>query len=82
MEEYNRDLDDLNKSTKKGISKEAWLADRIQDGAKGMAVNQYRSNGKPYAKLLETVKEVETATKKVKAETAVKKTRKKKENDV
>ena len=41
VEEYNMDLEDLNKSTKKGISKEAWLADRIQDGAKGMAVNQY-----------------------------------------
>ena len=41
VEEYNRDLEDLNKSTKKGISKESWLADRIQDGAKGMAVNQY-----------------------------------------
>lgn len=41
VEEYNRDLDDLNKSVKKGITKEAWLADRIQDGAKGMSVNQY-----------------------------------------
>lgn len=45
-------------------------------------LSKYRSNGEPYAKLLETVKEVETATKKVEAETAVKKTRKKKENDV
>lgn len=33
-------------------------------------------------KYAELVEEVETATKKVKAETAVKKTRKKKENDV
>lgn len=41
VEEYNRDLEDLNKSCKKGMTKEAWLADRIQDGAKGMAVNQY-----------------------------------------
>ena len=29
-------------------------------------LSKYRSNGKPYAELLETVKEVETATKKVK----------------
>ena len=40
-----------------------------------------RSTGEPY---VEEIKEevVETATKKVKAETAVKKTRKKKENDI
>lgn len=35
-----------------------------------------RSNGQAYAELIEEVKEVETATKKVKAETATKKTRK------
>ena len=38
-----------------------------------------RSNGEAYAREIE---EVETATTKVKAETAVKKTRKKKENDI
>lgn len=41
-----------------------------------------RANGQPYAELVEETKEIETATKKVKAETAVKKTRKKKENDI
>lgn len=35
-----------------------------------------RANGTPYAVLVEEIQEVETATKKVKAETAVKKTRK------
>lgn len=41
-----------------------------------------RANGQPYAELVEETKEIETATKKEKAETAVKKTRKKKENDI
>ena len=35
-----------------------------------------RANGQPYAELIAQTKEIETATKKVKAETAVKKTRK------
>lgn len=35
-----------------------------------------RANGQPYAELVEKIKEIETATKKVKAETAVKKIRK------
>ena len=43
-------------------------------------LSKKRSNGEAYAK--EVVEEVETATKKVKTETATKKTRKKKENDV
>lgn len=34
-----------------------------------------RANKQPYAELVEEIKEIETATKKVKAETAVKKTR-------
>lgn len=41
VEEYNRDLEDLNKTCKTGVTKEAWLADRLQDGAKGVAVNQF-----------------------------------------
>ena len=41
-----------------------------------------RANGQPYAELVAQTKEIETAAKKVKAETAVKKTRKKKENDI
>lgn len=36
-----------------------------------------RANRQPYAELVEEIKEIETATKKVKAETAVKKTVKK-----
>lgn len=43
-------------------------------------LSKKRANGELYAR--EVIEEVETATKKVKAETAVKKTRKKKENDV
>ena len=34
-----------------------------------------RANGQAYAELVEEIKEIETATKKVKAETAVRKTR-------
>lgn len=43
-------------------------------------LSKKKSNGEAYAR--EVVEEIETATKKVEAETAVKKTRKKKENDV
>ena len=43
-------------------------------------LSKKRSNGEPYAR--EVLEVIETATKKVKAETAVKKTRKKKENDI
>ena len=43
-------------------------------------LSKKRNNGEAYAR--EIIEEVETATKKVKAETAVKKTRKKKANDV
>ena len=41
-----------------------------------------RNNGQAYAELIEEAKEVETATKKVKTETAVRKTKRKKENDI
>lgn len=43
-------------------------------------LSKKRANGEAYAE--EVLEEVETATVKVKAETAVKKTRKKKDNDV
>ena len=43
-------------------------------------LSKKRNNGEAYAR--EVIEEVETVTKKVKAETAVKKTRKKKEDDV
>lgn len=39
--EYDRDLADLDESCRSGITKEAWLAERIQDGAKGVAVNRF-----------------------------------------
>ena len=41
VEEYDTDLKELNQSCKKGITKESWLADRIMDGSKGVAVNQF-----------------------------------------
>ncbi len=41
VEEYDTDLEELNRSCKKGITKESWLADRIMDGSKGVAVNQF-----------------------------------------
>lgn len=43
-------------------------------------LSKKKSNGEAYAR--EVVEEIETATKKVKAETAVKKVRKKKDNDI
>lgn len=39
--EYDRDLKDLNECCRTGMTKEAWLAEKIQDGAKGVAVNQF-----------------------------------------
>lgn len=39
--EYDRDLKDLNQSCRAGMTKEAWLAERLQDGAKGVAVEQF-----------------------------------------
>lgn len=41
IEEYQKDLDDLNQSCRKGITKESWLAEKLQDGAKGVAVNEF-----------------------------------------
>lgn len=41
VEEYGKDLEDLNQSCKKGITKEAWLAEKLQDGAKGIGVNEF-----------------------------------------
>lgn len=60
---------------KKGQVKE------FEDARANEILSAKRANGEKYA---EEVKEevIETATKKVKAETAVKKTRKKKEDDV
>lgn len=41
IDDYDRDLADLNKSCRAGMTKESWLAEKIQDGSKGMAVNQF-----------------------------------------
>lgn len=41
IEEYDADLESLTKSCKKGITKESWFADRLQDSAKGMSVNKF-----------------------------------------
>lgn len=41
VEEYGTDLEELNQNCKKGITKESWLADRIMDSSKGVAVNQF-----------------------------------------
>lgn len=41
IEEYDKDLANLTKSCKKGITKESWFADKLQDSAKGMSVNQF-----------------------------------------
>lgn len=65
-------------------TKEQYIKSQIkefEDARADEILSAKRANGERYA---EEVKEevIETATKKVKAETAVKKTRKKKENDV
>ena len=63
-------------------TKEIYRSGQIKEFSNERAeeiLGKKRSNGEAYAK--EIVEEVETATKKVKAETAVKKTRKKKQND-
>lgn len=41
IEEYERDLEDLNCNCEKGKSKETWFADKIEDSAKGIAINKY-----------------------------------------
>lgn len=41
IEAYDKDLEDLNASCKKGITKESWFAEKLQDGAKGVAVDQF-----------------------------------------
>lgn len=41
IREYDSDLADLNEKAEKGMSKERWFADRLEEGAKGVAVNDY-----------------------------------------
>ncbi|MCF2554378.1 hypothetical protein [Faecalicatena contorta] len=39
IREYDEDLEDLNQNCRNGITKESWLADKLQDSAKGVAIN-------------------------------------------
>lgn len=41
IREYDADLADLNEKAEKGVSRERWFADRLEEGAKGVAVNNY-----------------------------------------
>lgn len=41
VREYNADLKDLNENMRQGETKEKWFADRLEEGAKGVAVNNY-----------------------------------------
>lgn len=41
VREYNADLKDLNEKMRQGETKEKWFADRMEEGAKGIAVNNY-----------------------------------------
>lgn len=64
-------------------TKEMYTKGQVKEFADKRAeeiLSKKRANGEAYAE--EVLEEVETAIKKVKAETAVKKTKKRKENDV
>lgn len=41
VKEYDEDLQDLNENCKKGVTKTSWFAEKVQDSAKGIAVNQF-----------------------------------------
>ena len=41
IEVFDNNLTSINKSAKKGVSKERWLADKMQEASVGMAVNEY-----------------------------------------
>lgn len=41
VKEYDEDLKDLNENCNKGMTKASWFAEKVQDSAKGMAVNQF-----------------------------------------
>lgn len=38
---YDNNLESINSAAQKGISKERWLSEKIQEGSVGMAVNEY-----------------------------------------
>ena len=41
IERFHNNLSSINKSAHKGISKELWLADKLQEVAVGMSINEY-----------------------------------------
>lgn len=41
IEAFDKNLDSCNEAAKNGVSKESWLADKIQEASVGMAVNEY-----------------------------------------
>lgn len=41
IENFDKNLDSINQSAKQGISKESWLASKIQEASVGMAVSEY-----------------------------------------
>ena len=41
VKEYDEDLADLNRNCEEGTTKQSWFAERIQDAAKGVAINQF-----------------------------------------
>ena len=41
IETFDKNLESVNTSAKQGISKESWLANKIQEASVGMAVNEY-----------------------------------------
>lgn len=41
VEEFDGNLRSVNEAAQKGVSKESWLADKMQEASVGMAVNEY-----------------------------------------
>ena len=41
ISEYNSNMDSVNEAAKKGVSKEAWLAEKLQEASVGMAVQEF-----------------------------------------
>jgi hypothetical protein len=41
IKEYDKNLESVNEAAKRGTSKESWLADKIQESAVGMSVQEY-----------------------------------------
>lgn len=41
IDQFDDNLNSINEATKKGISKESWLAGKIQEASVGMSINEY-----------------------------------------